>query len=184
MFSETLVKHLKHKSEHTKNIAYNSWTHLGTAQRAKVEKVSSRQCELLILLFTFIFSNSRYCTRYFWDMITSSEKKKGGTRINQHHLISAWTFLASTCVLRLNKNFNQMMKTNSGLHGFPPSSFKGCPVYSSKLDDVQSACAKNITGSCEWFQRAYQTELETALLPPCHYHFLILRSALISPDAE
>lgn len=111
-------------------------------------------------------------------------KKKGGTRINQHHLISAWTFLASTCVLWLNKNFNQMMKTNSGLHGFPPSSFKSCPVYSSKLDDVQSACAKNITGSCEWFQRAYQTELETALLPPCHYHFLILRSALISPDAE
>lgn len=48
----------------------------------------------------------------------------------------------------------------------PPASCTSRPVHSSKLDDVQSACAKNKTGSCERLRAAYQTQRRAAPLPP------------------
>lgn len=88
------------------------------------------------------------------------------------------------CVLQLSKIFDDLNFDAVCGVNIPPTSFISCPVHSSKLNDVQSARAKNKTRSCEWFQIAYQMELEAAPLPPFHYHFLILRSVLILPDAE
>lgn len=75
-----------------------------------------------------------------------------------------------------------MIKTNTEL--CMVSNSLPAPLKAAQCTLVNSMMYKSPVLRIKAAHVSDSKELETAPLPSCHYHFLILRPVLISPDAE